>query len=91
MGIIFNLGSDQDENSVDLRKSIQKATWPDGRPLVTPTNAIGLMVFFALCCQCMATLATVKRETGTWKWPIIMFVYMTTLAYLFAVAIEQLF
>lgn len=90
MGIIFNLGADQDEGSNDLRKAIQNAKWPDGRPLVTPLTAVGLMVFFALCCQCMATLATVKRETGTWKWPAFMFTYMTVLAYLFAVAIYQI-
>lgn len=90
MGVIFNLGDDQDEKSGDLRKAIQAAKWPDGRPLITPWTAVGVMVFFALCCQCMATLATVRRETGTWKWPIFMFVYMTTLAYVFAVAIHQI-
>jgi ferrous iron transport protein B len=89
MGILFSLGQEQDESSTDLREAIGKATWPDGRPLVTPWTAVGLMVFFALCCQCMATLATVKRETGTWKWPVFMFTYMTVLAYVFAVAIHQ--
>lgn len=90
MGVIFNLGDEQDEKSSDLRRAIQNATWPDGRPLMTNWTAVGLMVFFALCCQCMATLATVKRETGTWKWPAFMFVYMTVLAYVFAVGIHQL-
>lgn len=90
MGVIFNLGEEQDEKSGDLRKAIQDAKWPDGRPLITPWTAVGLMVFFALCCQCMATLATVRRETGTWKWPLFMFVYMTVLAYLFAVGIHQI-
>lgn len=90
MGVIFNLGEEQDEHSGDLRKAIQDAKWPDGRPLITPWSAIGLMVFFALCCQCMATLATVRRETGSWKWPVFMFSYMTTLAYVFAVVINQI-
>ncbi|MBX3119174.1 MAG: ferrous iron transport protein B [Fimbriimonadaceae bacterium] len=89
MGIIFNLGEEQDETSTDLRDAIQKATWPDGRPLVTLWSTISLMVFFALCCQCMATLATVKRETNSWKWPLFMFVYMSGLAYIFSVAIYQ--
>ncbi len=90
MGILFSLGGDVDEANPDLRKSLQQAKWPDGKPLLTPWTAVGLMVFFALCCQCMATLATIKRETNSWKWPIFTFTYMTTLAYLAAVGIHQL-
>jgi ferrous iron transport protein B len=90
MGIIFNLGGDQTEDSGDLRSAMMKAKWPDGRPLLTPWSSVSLMVFFALCCQCMATLATVKRETGTWKWPVFMFTYMTVLAYVLSVAVFQL-
>lgn len=90
MGILFNLGGDVDEASGDLRSALQSATWPDGRPLITSWTAVGLMVFFALCCQCMATLATVKRETNSWRWAAFMFVYMTALAYLSAVGIHQL-
>ena len=90
LGIIFSLGGEVDEASGDLRGALREAKWPDGRPLVTPWTAVGLMVFFALCCQCMATLATVKRETNSWKWATFMFVYMTALAYLAAVGINQL-
>ncbi len=90
MGIIFNLGEDQDEQSPDLRDALKKATWPDGRPLITVWSAMSLMIFFALCCQCMATLATVRRETNSWKWPVFMFVYMSTLAYLCSVGVYQL-
>jgi ferrous iron transport protein B len=89
LGIIFSLGSEVDEGSGDLRDAMKQATWPDGRPLFTIWTAAGLMVFFALCCQCMATLAAVRRETNSWKWPVFMFCYMTGLAYLFAVAIHQ--
>jgi len=89
LGIIFSLGSDSDETSVDLRQKLREATWPDGRKLFNPWVAAGLMVFFALCAQCMATLAAVKRETNSWKWPLFMFVYMTTLAYVGAVIIYQ--
>ena len=89
LGIIFSLGSDVDEESSDLRDALHRARWPDGTPLMNPWNAISLMVFFALCCQCMATLATIKRETNSWKWPVGAFVYMTALAYIFAVAINQ--
>ncbi len=90
LGIIFNLGNDVNEGSADLRKSLAQSKWPDGRPLFTGWTAIGLMVFFALCAQCMATLATVKRETNSWKWAAFMFTYMTVLAYLAAVGVHQL-
>ena len=88
LGIIFSLGGDVDEKSGDLRGALNSAKWPDGRPLMTAWNAVSMMVFFALCCQCMATLATIKRETNSWKWPLFAFTYMTVLAYLFAVAIN---
>jgi ferrous iron transport protein B len=89
LGIIFSLGGDADAESVDLRKKLRESTWPDGRPLFTPWVAAGLMVFFALCAQCMATLAAVKRETNSWRWAAFMFGYMTLLAYVAAVAIHQ--
>lgn len=89
MGIIFSLGSDTESNPKALQEAMYQAKWPDGRPLMTPWTAVGLMVFFALCCQCMSTLATVKRETNSWKWPVFMFVYMSGLAYLAAVGIHQ--
>jgi ferrous iron transport protein B len=90
LGIIFSLGGDVDEESHNLTAALQQATWPDGRPLFTVWTSIGLMVFFALCAQCMATLATVKRETNTWKWPVFMFAYMTILAYVGAVIVNLL-
>lgn len=90
LGIIFSLGGEEEHTSEGLRNALQTATWPDGRPLMTVWTAIGLMVFFALCAQCMATLATVKRETNSWKWPVFMFSYMTLLAYLAAVAVNQI-
>lgn len=90
LGILFDLGGGVDASSKDLRQALRSAKWPDGRLLMTPWTGVGLMVFFALCCQCMATLATVKRETNSWKWPVILFIYMSILAYLGAVGIHQL-
>ena len=89
LGILFSLGGDVDEESRDLSQALNEAKWPDGRPLLTPWTAAGLMAFFALCAQCMATLATVRRETNSWRWPVFMFTYMTVLAYVAAVAINQ--
>ncbi len=90
LGILFELGENADASSKDLRQALRNAKWPDGSLLMTPWTAVGLMVFFALCCQCMATLATVKRESNSWKWPVILFIYMSILAYLGAVGIHQL-
>ncbi len=90
LGIIFSLGGDVDEHSPDLPKALSEAKWPNGKPLFTVWTAVGLMVFFALCAQCMATLATVKRETNSWKWPLFMFTYMTVLAYIAAVAVQMI-
>lgn len=90
MGTIYNLGGDQDESSASLRDKLRAATWPDGRPVFTLAVALSIMVFFLLCCQCGATLATIKRETRSWRWPLFTFVYMTTLAYLGAFATYQI-
>ncbi len=84
MGTIYNLGADQDETSHGLRQKMQAATWPDGRPVFNMPVAMSIMVFFALCCQCAATLATIRRETASWRWPFLTFSYMTGLAYIAA-------
>jgi ferrous iron transport protein B len=89
MGILFKTGADVDDEPESLKSSIQNATWPDGRQLMTPWTAVSLMVFFALCCQCMATLAAIRRETNSWKWAWFSFGYMTALAYILSVAIQQ--
>jgi ferrous iron transport protein B len=47
------------------------------------------MVFYVLCCQCVSTLAVVRRETNSWGWPIFMFAYMTALAYVGSLAVYQ--
>lgn len=90
LGIMFSIGGDVDESSGDLRQAIAHATLSDGRPLMTPYTAAAFMVFFALCCQCMGTLAVVRKETGSWKWSLLLFSYMTALAYIGAVLIYQI-
>jgi ferrous iron transport protein B len=66
------------------------ATKPDGTKVYTLATGVSLMIFYVLAMQCMSTLAVVKRETGTWKWPIIQAVYMTGLAYLLSLLAYQL-
>jgi ferrous iron transport protein B len=89
LGTIYNLGNEQNEESVELRSAMHAERWPDGRPVYTPLVALSVMVFFALCCQCGATLATIKRETGSWGYAAFTFVYMTGLAYLGALVVYQ--
>lgn len=91
MGVIFGLGSDTDENSEPLRSRLREARWEGtGQPLFNLPMALGLLVFFALCAQCVSTLAVIKRETNSWGWPLFTFAYMTLLAYLGALLTYQL-
>ncbi len=89
LGIIYNLGADQDAESEILRDKLRTATHPDGSKAFTLPVALSIMVFFALCCQCQATLAVIKRETNSWRWPLLTFGYMTALAYLAALLVYQ--
>jgi ferrous iron transport protein B len=91
LGVIYNLGEDQDETSGALQNTLQDATWDgtDRRVFNLPV-ALSIMVFFALCAQCASTLAIIGRETGGWWWPAFTFVYMTTLAYLAALFTYQI-
>ncbi|HWL07918.1 MAG TPA: nucleoside recognition domain-containing protein, partial [Planctomicrobium sp.] len=90
MGTIFSLGGDVDEESPGLISTLQSATWPDGAPLFTLPVALSVMVFFALCAQCGATLMVIRRESNSWRWPIFTFVYMTVLAYIGALLVYQI-
>jgi ferrous iron transport protein B len=89
LGIIYNVGNDQDEQSATLVSAIRDAKKDDGSPAWTPLTALSLMVFFVLAMQCMSTLAVVRRETNSWRWPIFMLTYMTGLAYVAAMITYQ--
>lgn len=89
LGIIFETPGDADENSVDLKAKLLSATNSEGSPLFTLPVGFSIMVFFALCAQCAATLAVIRRETNSWRWPIFAFAYMTGLAYVAALATYQ--
>jgi ferrous iron transport protein B len=88
MGIVFDIG-DADEQNQPLREALRAARRPDGSRLMTPLTGVSLMVFFVLACQCMSTLAVVRRESGSWTWPLFMFTYQTLLAYMAAFAVYQ--
>ncbi|MFM8286897.1 MAG: nucleoside recognition domain-containing protein [Planctomycetaceae bacterium] len=85
LGTIYSLGSDEQGLPAALRAS----TWPDGRPVFTLGVALSVMVFFALCAQCVSTLMVIHREAGDWRWALFAFVYMTALAYVGALVVYR--
>ncbi len=87
MGVVYGVGDKADEDAPTLREKIRDETRQDGRPVYTPLVGLSLMVFFALACQCMSTLAAVQRETRNWRWPLFMFAYMTCLAWIASFAV----
>jgi len=94
LGVIYSLGDEVDvEDEGDqhrLSERLRAARWDDtGEPVYNLPVALSLMVFFALCAQCAATLAIIRRETNTWRWPIFTFTYMTVLAYVAALVTYQ--
>ena len=88
LGTVYAVGDQADESTLSNR--LKSAAWPDGSPVYTLPMVFGLLIFYALCLQCAATLAVIRRETNTWRWPVFAWVYMTTLGYLGALAAYQL-
>ncbi|MEO7933973.1 MAG: ferrous iron transport protein B [Chthoniobacterales bacterium] len=88
MGIVYSIDG-ADENTEPLRLALLKDHWPDGRLVFTPLVALCIMVFFVFSMQCIATLAVVKRETNSWRWPAFQFFYMTGFAYLTTLVLYQ--
>lgn len=82
MATLYSVGEQDDESNQTLRNKLSAAVRPDGSKVYTLATGVSLMIFYVLAMQCMSTLAIVKRETGTWKWAAIQFIYMTLLAYL---------
>ncbi len=88
MATIYSIGSADDEASIKDRMA-KEVNPVNGQPVYTMATALSLLLFYVFAMQCMSTLAVVKRETNSWKWPIIQFVFMTALAYLSALAAYQ--
>jgi len=94
LGVMYNAGEDVDPESqqgmTGLQVQLREATWDGtGRPVFTIPVALSIMVFYALCAQCAATLAVIRRETNSWRWPAFTFAYMTALAYAGALVTYQ--
>lgn len=88
LGTVYAVGDDADEATLSQR--LQASKWPDGRPVFTLPMVIGLLIFYACCLQCAATLAVIRRETNSWRWPIFAWVYMTSIGYFGALLAFQL-
>ncbi|MCW7494151.1 ferrous iron transport protein B [Leptospira sp. 2 VSF19] len=83
-------GSEENEEGESLRSMLRTEKREDGSPVWTPLSGLSLLVFFAFASQCMSTLAVTKKETGTLFWPVVQFLYMTTLAICSSFLIFQL-
>lgn len=90
MATIYSVHDDGDTN-LGLLEKMRNEKWADGKPVYSTATGISLMVFYVYAMQCMATLAIVKRETKSWKWPLIQMLYMGVLAYLASFAVFHLF
>jgi ferrous iron transport protein B len=83
MSTVYNVGKyDRSETSkTALENTLKAQTRPDGSPIYTPLTAVTLMVFYVFALQCVSTVAIVRRETNSWKWPLFQWVYMGVLAW----------
>ena len=89
MATLYSVG--EDDEGVKLHDKLLAAKKEDGTPLFTLATGLSLMIFYVFAMQCMSTLAVVRRETKTWKWPVIQFVYMTGIAYVMSLIAYQIF
>ena len=90
MATLYSVGENADENSETLRNKMHAAKRADGTLVYTTATGYSLLIFYLLAMQCMSTMAVVKRETGSWKWPIIQLLVMGTMAYLSAFLVFQI-
>lgn len=89
MATLYSVEDDGEEN-LALQEKMQRATFSDGSKVFTLATGVSLMLFYVFAMQCMSTLAIVKRETRSWKWPMIQLGYMTFLAYVVSLVTYQL-
>lgn len=89
LGLAYGMEAD-DDDPVQLREAMRSDVDEAGKPVHTKLSGLALMVFFVYACQCMSTVAVVKRETRGWKWPLFMLVSMTLIAYVAALLVFQI-
>ena len=89
MGIVYSVGRIESDQTTNLSTAMRADRYPNGKPVWTPLVAVSLLVWFVLAMQCMSTFAIVRRETGGWRWPLFMLVYMNVLAYVVSSVVFQ--
>ena len=91
LATIYSVGSASEGENIDTIKSkMANERYSDGRKVFTLASGISLLLFYAFAMQCMSTLAIVKRETKSWKWPMVQLVGMSIIAYIFALIAFQI-
>lgn len=85
MSTVYNVGDDESTRT-QLEETLRAQKRPDGTPVYTTLTAITLMVFYVFALQCVSTVAVVRRETNSWRWPLFQWLYMGVLAWVFAFA-----
>ncbi|MFI5355779.1 MAG: ferrous iron transport protein B [Opitutales bacterium] len=88
MGVVFN-SEDTGKDTTPLRQALVQARWPDGRALFTPLVCLSLMLFYVFAMQCVSTVAVVRRETNSWRWPLFQIAYMTGTAWIVSFVVYQ--
>ena len=88
LATIYNVG---DSSEVTIKNRMSAETYSDGTPVFNLASGLSLMVFYAFAMQCMSTLAVVRKETNSWRWPAVQLVVMTLIAYLGALVTFQYF
>ena len=91
LATIYSVGSATENESIDtIKTKMSNEIYDDGSKVFTFASGISLLLFYAFAMQCMSTLAIVKRETKSWKWPMIQLIGMSTIAYIFALIAFQI-
>jgi len=90
MSVVYAVESEDEEDLSPLRQRLREDRRADGTPVFTPLVCLSLLIFYVFAMQCISTLAIVKRETNTWKWPLFQLGYMTGSAYLLSLAVYQI-
>ncbi|MCB1596909.1 MAG: ferrous iron transport protein B [Gammaproteobacteria bacterium] len=90
LSTIYSVGDQGEATDSALRSQLKRATWPDGSSIYTLPMVVGLLIFYAFCLQCAATLAVIYRETNSLGWPVFAWLYMTGLGYTGALLAYQL-
>ena len=89
LAIVYGIGEEGAEEEETLTATLRGQRHADGSPVFTTATALALLVFFVLAMQCLPTNVVTRRETGTWKWPVFQFAYMSVLAWTAAFVVYQ--